>query len=90
MLSQVLPVPRGLKYNRRPDDTHLFGRCRNIGGVDHGYRYDIDSLEEVNLFFDQAAERLGLAEGRREMLRGPWRELQVQVPVRMDDGHINV
>ena len=44
----------------------------------------------MNLFFDQAAERLGLAEGRREMLRRPWRELQVQVPVRMDDGHINV
>ncbi|MEC9280815.1 MAG: Glu/Leu/Phe/Val dehydrogenase dimerization domain-containing protein [Chloroflexota bacterium] len=47
-------------------------------------------FEEVNLFFDQAAERLGLAEGRREMLRRPWRELQVQVPVRMDDGLINV
>ena len=47
-------------------------------------------FEEVNLFFDQAAERLGLAEGRREMLRRPWRELQVQVPVRMDDGHSNV
>ena len=47
-------------------------------------------FEDVNLFFDQAAERLGLAEGRREMLRRPWRELQVQVPVRMDDGHINV
>ena len=47
-------------------------------------------FEEVNLFFDQAAERLGLAEGRREMLRRPWRELQVQVPVRMDDGQINV
>ena len=47
-------------------------------------------FEEVNLFFDQAAERMGLAEGLREMLRRPWRELQVQVPVRMDDGHINV
>ena len=47
-------------------------------------------FEDVNLFFDQAAQRLGLAEGRREMLRRPWRELQVQVPVRMDDGHINV
>jgi len=44
----------------------------------------------VNLFFDQATERQGLAEGRQEMRRRPWRELQVQVPVRMDDGHINV
>ena len=47
-------------------------------------------FEEVNLFFDQAAESLGLSDGLREMLRRPWRELQVQVPVRMDDGHIEV
>jgi glutamate dehydrogenase (NAD(P)+) len=46
--------------------------------------------EEVNLFFDQAAERLKLPEGVREMLRRPWRELKVQVPVRMDDGNIKV
>ena len=47
-------------------------------------------FEEVNLFFDQAAESLGLSDGHREMLRRPWRELHVQVPVRMDDGHIEV
>ena len=47
-------------------------------------------FEEVNLFLDQAAESLGLSDGLREMLRRPWRELQVQVPVRMDDGHIAV
>ena len=40
-------------------------------------------FEEVNLFFDQAAESLGLSDGHREMLRRPWRELHVQVPVRM-------
>ncbi len=48
------------------------------------------SFEEVNLFFDRAADRIGLPDGYREMLRRPWRELQVQVPVRMDDGHIEV
>ena len=48
------------------------------------------AFEEVNLFFDQASDRLNLAEGIREMLRRPWRELQVQVPVRMDDGRIEV
>ena len=47
-------------------------------------------FEEVNLFFDRAADRIGLPDGYREMLRRPWRELQVQVPVRMDDGHIEV
>ncbi len=47
-------------------------------------------FEEVNLFYDRAAERLELPNGCREMLRRPWRELQVQVPVRMDDGRVEV
>ncbi len=47
-------------------------------------------FEQVNLFFDRAAERLNLSGGLRDMLRRPWRELQVQVPIRMDDGRIKV
>ena len=47
-------------------------------------------FEEVNLFYDRAADRLDLTAGCREMLRLPWRELKVQVPVRMDDGRIEV
>ena len=48
------------------------------------------TYEAVNVFFDRAAERLKLADGERELLRRPWRELQVSVPVRMDDGRIEV
>jgi glutamate dehydrogenase (NAD(P)+) len=51
---------------------------------------ELTSFEEVNLFFDESAERLGLPNGCRDMLRRPWRELRVQVPVRMDDGSIQV
>ena len=47
-------------------------------------------FEEVNVFFDQAADRLQLEDGLREMLRTPWRELRVAVPVRMDDERIEV
>ncbi len=47
-------------------------------------------FEQVNLFLDRAAERLNLSGGLRDMLRRPWRELQVQVPIRMDDGRIKV
>ena len=50
----------------------------------------ITPFEQVNLFFDSAAERLNLPGGIRDMLRRPWRELQVQVPIRMDDGRIKV
>ena len=47
-------------------------------------------FDEVNLFFDQAARRLELSEGCRQLLKRPWRELQVQVPVRMDNGELRV
>ncbi|SVE49083.1 uncharacterized protein METZ01_LOCUS501937, partial [marine metagenome] len=47
-------------------------------------------FEEVNLFYDRAAQRIGLSQGVFEMLRRPWRELQVQVPVRMDDGRLEI
>ena len=50
----------------------------------------ISVFDEVNMFFDGAADRLQLPDGIREMLRLPWRELQVQIPIRMDDGHIKV
>ncbi len=48
------------------------------------------TFEQVNSFFDQAAERLNLPFGVREMLRLPWRELKVQIPVRMDNGKVTV
>jgi glutamate dehydrogenase (NAD(P)+) len=51
---------------------------------------ELTSFEEVNLHCDRAAERLNLPSGLCEMLRQPWRELRVQVPVRMDDGRVEV
>src|SRR5918992_1057331 len=47
-------------------------------------------FEEINQFFEESADRLGLPDSRRQMLRQPCRELRVQVPVRMDDGRIEV
>ncbi len=40
--------------------------------------------------FDLAAERLGLDEGMRRVLREPRRELTVHFPVHMDDGSVQV
>ena len=51
---------------------------------------ELSIFDEVNLFFDDAADRLDLNDGLREMLKRPWRELLVQVPVRMDDGQVRV
>ncbi|MFN2470825.1 MAG: Glu/Leu/Phe/Val dehydrogenase [Gaiellaceae bacterium] len=44
----------------------------------------------VSLFFDRAADHVGLADEMREVLRGSYREVRVQVPVRMDDGRLEV
>ena len=51
---------------------------------------ELTTFQEVNLFLDDSVDRLGLPDSFREMLRQPWRELRVQVPVRMDDGRIEV
>ena len=48
------------------------------------------AFDEVNACLDHAAERLGLYDGITELLRRPWRELHVAVPVKMDDGRIEV
>jgi glutamate dehydrogenase (NAD(P)+) len=40
--------------------------------------------------FDLAAERLGMDEGMRQVLREPRRELTVHFPVHMDDGSVRV
>src|SRR5690349_21979439 len=40
--------------------------------------------------FDQAAEKLALDDGLRRVLRVPKRELTVNFPVTMDDGHVEV
>ncbi|HJR18153.1 MAG TPA: Glu/Leu/Phe/Val dehydrogenase dimerization domain-containing protein [Actinomycetota bacterium] len=46
--------------------------------------------ESVTYFFEQAANRISLDDEMRDVLRGSYREMQVQVPVRMDDGKLLV
>ena len=38
--------------------------------------------------FDQAAEKLGLDDGVRKVLRAPTREMTVNIPVMLDDGRV--
>jgi glutamate dehydrogenase (NAD(P)+) len=40
--------------------------------------------------FDEAAERLGLPQALRALLREPLRELHLRIPVRMDDGSTRI
>jgi glutamate dehydrogenase (NAD(P)+) len=47
-------------------------------------------FEAVKLFFDRAADHIHLEDEMREVLRTSYRELAVQVPVRMDGGVLQV
>ncbi len=50
----------------------------------------ISAWEVAQRQFDLAAERLGMDEGMRRVLREPRRELTVHFPVHMDDGSVQV
>ena len=48
---------------------------------------DMTPFEAASYFFYNSADRLNLQQEMREVLASSYRELAVQVPVRMDDGH---
>lgn len=50
----------------------------------------INLFENVNRQFDEAADILGMAQEVREVLKTPYREVAVALPVRMDDGSLKV
>ena len=52
--------------------------------------HSMSSCEAATHFFLDAADRIGLHADIVELLRRPYRELHVEVPVRMDDGHLQV
>jgi glutamate dehydrogenase (NAD(P)+) len=60
--------------NREPDAGHA----------------ELSSYELVNHWFDVAAERLGLRDDVRAVVRSSYREVQVQVPLKRADGRIQV
>ena len=46
------------------------------------------AFESANFYFDMAAQRLELSDDMQTLLTTPFREVRVEVPVRMDDGTI--
>ena len=51
---------------------------------------DMSPFEAATYFFHQSADRLELPDHWREILATSYRELAVQIPVRMDDGKVRV
>jgi len=53
-------------------------------------RAELSSYEIVNFHFDAAAERLGLREDFAHVLRSPYREVSVQIPIKRENGRISL
>ncbi|HEX2086625.1 MAG TPA: Glu/Leu/Phe/Val dehydrogenase dimerization domain-containing protein [Solirubrobacteraceae bacterium] len=51
---------------------------------------EVSNYEIVNHWFDVAAERLGLPDDLGTVMRTSYREVQVQLPIRLGDGKIHV
>jgi glutamate dehydrogenase (NAD(P)+) len=51
---------------------------------------EVSNYEIVSHYFDMAADRLGLEDDVRAVMRSNYREVQVQVPIRQADGRIHV
>lgn len=47
---------------------------------------ELSPCQAVNRFFEQAADHVHLGDDMREVLRSSYRELRLQIPLRMDDG----
>lgn len=58
------------------------GRHKSVG--------EYSAWEAVNALFDEAADHLGMEDELRSILKKPFREVEVAVPVRMDSGKIHV
>src|SRR3954464_11070273 len=53
-------------------------------------RAEVSNFEIVTHYFDDAADRLDLREDVAAVLKSSYREVQVQIPIRRDDGQIHV
>jgi glutamate dehydrogenase (NAD(P)+) len=56
----------------------------------NGLREHMGPMEAVNYAFERAADMIGVAESTRAILRMPAKEMRVEVPLRRDDGALEV
>ena len=64
--------------------------AKATGGVKPGQRAEVSNLDIVRHYFEIAADRLKLADDLRVVFWTPYREVTVQIPVKLSDGKIHV
>jgi glutamate dehydrogenase (NAD(P)+) len=60
------------------------------GGKKPGQHAEVSNLDIVRHYFDGACERLELREDLRAVFWSPYREVSVQIPVKLSDGKVHV
>jgi glutamate dehydrogenase (NAD(P)+) len=61
-----------------------------LAPVEHSLEQELNPWRAAEARFEEAAERLGLDDGIRKVLRMPAREIIVHIPVSLDDGRLEV
>jgi glutamate dehydrogenase (NAD(P)+) len=64
--------------------------AQSQGGPKPGQRAEISNLDIVRHYFNVASDRLGLSEDMRVVFWAPYREVTVQIPIRLPDGKVHV
>ncbi|CAA9490635.1 MAG: NAD-specific glutamate dehydrogenase; NADP-specific glutamate dehydrogenase, partial [uncultured Solirubrobacteraceae bacterium] len=77
----VTPTPEQVPPDLSPREANRAGGAR---------RAEMSNFDTVNHWFDLAADRLEMAEDTRAVLRSSYREVQVQIPIRLRDGRVHV
>lgn len=60
------------------------------GGQKPGQHAEVSNLDIVRHYFDAAVERMGLPDDLRPVFWSPYREVTVQIPVKLTDGKVHV
>lgn len=71
-------------------DRHQPDRSPRVANSNAPRRAEMSDYEIVNHWFDIAAERLGVPDDVQAVLRSSYREVQVQIPIRLADGRTRV
>jgi glutamate dehydrogenase (NAD(P)+) len=77
------------------DQEHVGDRATpdkspRVANEGDGQQAEVSNYDIVRHYFDVAADRLGLPDDVRAVLGSSYREVQVQIPVVLDDGKIHV
>ena len=77
--------------DKSPEKTEeAAAEAKSAGGSKAGQAAEVSNLDIVRHYFDKAADRMGLDDDLRVVFWTPYREVTVQIPVKLSDGKVHV